>query len=160
MLKDHSLFRLVFNREHIVFLMLVAIYVAASFFTASAYGLADRFSALIYLNYFAMVTVGIAMLYVFYLCLRAYWLLFTKRPAHPVAFLLNDLKAGPLNPRRYLTALPVFIGFLFFMSVFTSMKEMIPAIHPFSWDLRIIRLDQFLHFGIDLSQSREFQDCS
>ena len=128
---------------------LVTLYMAASFLMASLYGQADKFSPLLYMDYSAMVTAGIAVLYFFYLCLRVYWLLFAKRPERPMQFLMQDLKDGPLNLQRYYAALPVFIGLLFFMSAFSSMKMMIPAIHPFAWDDAFIKLDRIIHFGID-----------
>lgn len=53
-----------------------------------------------------------------------------------------------LNPAGTLTFLLVFVGLIVFASAFSSFKASIPAIQPFSWDIRFMEWDQALHLGV------------
>lgn len=135
--------------ENIVFLGLVGLYMAASYLTAGIYGLKAYFSPLLYMNVFVQATIGVFCLYLIYLIFRIILLLARQRPARPIAVILADWKEGPLKPGRLAIALPVFAGFIFFFSAFTSMKQMIPGISPYHWDQTFAAIDRILHFGID-----------
>lgn len=69
------------------------------------------------------------------------------RPERLFVAFWEDLKKILLNRRSMRNALPVLVLFIFFMSVFTSMKSMIPAFQDFTWDADFVRLDQIVHFG-------------
>lgn len=141
--------RLPFYRVEYVFLLLVAIYVAVCAGVSHAYGLGDQFHPLMYMERCVVMTTFLGLVYVFYACLRVFYIMIVVRPRKLTRYLWDDWRAGPLNTERLIRALPVFVGFIFFFSAFTSMKQMIPGIHPFSWDKEFAALDYLLHFGID-----------
>ena len=132
-----------------IFLLLVAVYVATCAVVSHAYGLGDKFQPLMYMERCVVMTTFLGLVYLFYSLLRVFFIMITVRPRKLTRYLWEDLRKGPLNTQRLLKAIPVFIGFVFFFSAFTSMKQMIPGIHPFSWDQEFAALDHWLHFGID-----------
>lgn len=138
-----------FNRAEYVFLLLVALYMGICAFVAYSHGLGHRFHPLMYLEKCAVMTGGLALVYLFYSCFRILWIMVDIKPKKLARYIWDDWRKGPLNTERLIRAIPVFSGFIFFFSAFTSMKEMIPGIHPFTWDHEFAALDNFLHFGID-----------
>jgi hypothetical protein len=61
----------------------------------------------------------------------------------------RDLSANWLSRDRIATLLvPLLLAPLFF-STFSSFKSLIPLVAPFSWDEAFMRLDRWLHFGVD-----------
>lgn len=135
--------------ENLVLLGLVALYAAVSYLAALTHGMTDYFEPLMYMNVFMQATVGVGFAYMLYLLFRIFMILVRQRPVRPLAIVIADLKEGPLKPGRLAIAIPVFTGFIFFFSVFTSMKEMIPGISPYHWDQSFADIDRMLHFGID-----------
>lgn len=138
-----------YQRVEYIFLLLVAIYVATCAAVSHAYGLGDKFQPLMYMERCVVMTTFLGLVYLFYSLLRVFYIMITVRPQKLTRYLWEDLRRGPLNTQRLLKAIPVFIGFVFFFSAFTSMKQMIPGIHSFSWDQEFAALDHWLHFGID-----------
>lgn len=138
-----------FKRVEYVFLLLVALYMGLSAVAAYTHGLGDRFSPLMYLEKCAIMTGGLALIYMFYACFRILWIMISVRPQKLARYIWDDWRKGPLNTERLIRAIPVFIGFVFFFSAFTSMKEMIPGLNPFTWDHEFAALDKLLHFGVD-----------
>ncbi len=53
------------------------------------------------------------------------------------------------RPEEILGFILIFIGMEFFISAFTSLKSMIPILHPFDMDESFAAMDRWLHFGID-----------
>jgi len=137
------------HRFEFYFLSMVALYVGVCWFIADHFGYASYFKPLIQLFTGAQISLTFFLGYLLYRLIRAIILLAVNRPRKPALFLWHDLRQGPLNPTIYLRALPVFIGFLFFFSAFTSMKPLIGKIQPFPWDIYFLQLDNYLHFGID-----------
>lgn len=140
---------MILNRGNCIFMGLVALYVLVCWCVSAAYGLADSFYPILYLKTGAIMTGGLAALYGLCLALRAYFIMIFIRPPKLGAYLLQELRQGPLRAERYFRALPLFIGMMFFLSAFTSMKQIIPGIQPFVWDETFLNLDRILHFGID-----------
>lgn len=137
------------TRSEMIFLLLVALYVGASAVAAHYYGLSDRLEILMYMRHGVNMTGLLALGYFFYEAFRIIHVLIAVRPARPSKHIWAEWRRGPLNGERLLRAVPYFIGFVFFFSTFSSMKQMIPGIHPFSWDMDFAALDKWLHFGID-----------
>jgi hypothetical protein len=81
-------------------------------------------------------------------CLRLLAALVRARPARPVPFLVRKVRAG-LSAERLTNAVPLFLVLPPFMSVFTSMKTLIPVLNPYHWDGRLAAWDRMLHFGVD-----------
>lgn len=128
---------------------LVGLYMLASYGLALSTGLAEHFKPLMYLGAAKEITMLFLLCYGLYLPGRIIYRLLKHRPARPITFVANDLKAGPLAPDLYARALPVFILFLLFFSSFTSMKTLIPHLHVFAWDHTFMQMDQLIHFGHD-----------
>lgn len=137
------------TRSEIVFLLLAALYVAISAAVAYSYGLGHRFHVLMYMKNAVLMTTVIGLCYFCYIGLKVFYILFALRPERPARYIWTEWRRGPLDTERLLRALPVFVGFLFFFSAFTSMKQMIPGFNPLSWDKEFAVLDNLLHFGVD-----------
>lgn len=137
------------GKAECVFLLLVSIYMVVSATVAYSHGLGAQYHPLMYLNKAGVMSAFLGIVYFLYCGLRALYLLFTVRPKKPARFLWQDLRQGPLKTERLARAIPVFIGFTFFFSAFTCMKQLIPGLNPFSWDQEFAALDYLLHFGVD-----------
>lgn len=138
-----------FRPVEYVFLLLIALYMGISAFVAYSHGLGERFHPLMYMEQCVNMTSGLLVIYLFYLCFRILWIMVAIKPKKLARYIWDDWRKGPLNTERLIRALPIFIGFIFFFSAFTSMKQMIPGINPFSWDHEFAVLDNLIHFGID-----------
>jgi hypothetical protein len=69
------------------------------------------------------------------------------KPAHPIPYLLRDLRNFLGSARRMAHGLPMVLVMLLFMYVFMAVKESIPFIAPFSWDQGLSEIDKAMHFG-------------
>ena len=69
------------------------------------------------------------------------------RPQSPIAFLARDFRDVWFTPQRIAQGLPVMMLLPVFFSLFTSAKNLIPAIHPFAWDAAFAEIERILHFG-------------
>jgi hypothetical protein len=115
-------------REHCLLIGLVAVYVAAGFAIEAFLGVPRRMKLQILPTPFLLVTAIFSL-----------------------SFLLIQAAQGRGN--QYLT--PQGIGQFFtvlfllapFKSTFASIKQVIPEIHAFSWDQRLMELDYWMHFG-------------
>lgn len=137
------------TRAEKIFMALVLSYFLICIAIAGAYGLLDQFQPFLYLSTGAQMVSTFLLGYILYRLIRAGWLLIKIKPGDPKGYLWNDLKRGPLQAEIYLRALPILIGFFVFFSAFTSMKTMIPHVHPFVWDPYFAWLDRALHGGVD-----------
>jgi hypothetical protein len=84
------------------------------------------------------------------LCLaimRFYQMVRFVKPEHPIPYLLRDLRSFLGNRQRMAHGLPMVLVMLLFMYVFMAVKESIPFIAPFSWDLALAEMDKVMHFG-------------
>ena len=140
---------MILNRGNYVFLGLVALYLLICWRLSAAHGLEDSFHPVFYLDTGMVMTLSLAAFYGLGLALRAYYIMIFIRPERLTAYLWQEFRSGPLRAERFLRALPLFIGMVFFLSAFTSMKQIIPGIHPFTWDETLLRWDRAIHFGID-----------
>ncbi len=137
------------TRSDFVFLLLAAVYIAISAAVVYSHGLQDRFHVLMYMDKAMAMSYLLAFSYACYALVKIIYILLVVRPARPLGYIWAEWRRGPLNSERLIRAIPVFIGFIFFFSTFTSMKQLIPGINPFSWDKEFTALDKMLHFGID-----------
>ena len=137
------------TRSEIVFLLLAALYAGISAAVAYSHGLMDRFHVLMYMDKAMAMTYLLAFTYACYAVLKIVFILIVIHPARPSRYIWTEWRRGPLNTERLMRAIPVFVGFVFFFSTFTSMKQLIPGINPFSWDKQFAALDLVLHFGVD-----------
>lgn len=107
-------------------------YDAPTYFMTSYYSSCMHWSALIFLISFFVFRTFYVMVFIH-----------PKNLIHTITF---DLKHF-FTTERLLTAIPIILIIPFFFSVFTTAKNMIPIINPFSWDPFLSRLDLTLHIG-------------
>lgn len=134
--------------EILLALMILA-YLGLGWLASRDAGAASHFHPIMYLDSAAFFGYVLAKLYLFVFALRLFILAVHRKPPNLRAFFWDELKAGPLNRERWLRAIPVFATMIVMLSVFTSLKILMPIQHPFAWDERLLALDRHLHFGID-----------
>ncbi len=131
-------------RTHAVFLILIVLYAAAVLVAGRVSHASERVRLSLYSR-----TLLTAAFFAMSACIlgRAAYVLFTVRPSHPASYTFRDLwEHRPTRP-QLIQALPVFLSLPIFMSAFTSMKSLIPDIHPYCWDATWARWDALLHGG-------------
>lgn len=138
MLKEKLLtpFNLIFLGVTIVYGAVVytmtRIYDAPAYFTTSFYSTPLHWATMFFIVIFLSYRVFRAMIFV--------------RPKRLTRYLIDDIKSYATLD-RLLTFAPLFFLIPIFFSLFTSAKNMIPIIDPFSWDPAFAKLDAWLHFG-------------
>lgn len=83
------------------------------------------------------------------LTLRFYHIAMYERPKHPVPALLRDSWRFVRDPARAANGIVMSAIFLVFINLFAIIKDAIPIIQPFSWDVTLMEWDRWLHFGHD-----------
>jgi hypothetical protein len=71
------------------------------------------------------------------------------RPDRPIAWLAADIRRVLLDPERLLGGAVALVGIAAFQRSFAYLKDMVPVLHPFSWDQTFLDWDRALHFGTD-----------
>lgn len=131
-------------RIHGVFVGIAFLYIAGAVATAYACDADDRLSLHLYSE-------TLIVLIAFYCSIGiiAYgvYVLVWVHPPRPLQYSWNVLKTHVLTCERLLLGLPVVLILPLFMSVFSSLKVMIPVIRPFSWDATFDWLDVAIHAG-------------
>jgi PAP2 superfamily len=94
-------------------------------------------------------------LYIYLICLvlgllgRLAWIMLVVRPRRLFRHIADDCAGNLFAPERIALALPVLLGMPVAMSVYSSLKRMIPDLVPYRFDETFWRLDHWLHFGHD-----------
>lgn len=125
--------------------LVVVLYVACSVGAAFRAGHAGDIE---YLLYSAQVGIPALLFVLFVVAYRASWLFWVERPERLTRRLIEDLGSRYLTRERLGRAIPVILLMNVFMSVFSSMKFLIPVFHPYAWDQRLSALDSWLHGGV------------
>ncbi len=84
---------------------------------------------------------------ILFLTLRLAYIVLVMRPPLPITTLIREFRTVWFTPRRVVTGLSVMLVIPLFFSFFTSAKNLIPFINPFSWDPTFAELDRMIHFG-------------
>jgi len=117
---------------------------ATAWGAAAYFGLEERIAFRGYLwpmlLFYSLSIVLFLLGYVFYVMIRV-------RPRALARYLLETFRDRIFTPTRLVAGVQVLILVPIFTSIFTSMKILIPKIHPFAWDETFIRWDQWLHGG-------------
>lgn len=79
--------------------------------------------------------------------LRLLYITIVIRPQRPLSTFISEFRTLWFTPRRIVTGLSVMIFIPLFFSFFTSAKNLIPFIHPFSWDPVFAEWERMIHFG-------------
>ncbi len=111
---------------------LTQVYDAPAFFTTSFYSKALHWATLFFV-----------LLFVAY---RIFYIMIVKRPRRLTLTIFEDLKTY-FTWQRFFTALPMLLLIPIFFSLFTTAKNMIPVINPFSWDPFFAEMEAWMHFG-------------
>lgn len=78
---------------------------------------------------------------------RLLYITLAIRPRRPLTSFIIELKNIWFTPRRIVVGMSVMLFIPMFFSFFTSGKNLIPFINPFSWDPFFADLDRMIHFG-------------
>jgi len=132
-------------RAHIGLGALILVYVLVVLAVCTAFGTADQLSLWLYGSLFSTsaIIVGAA-----FIVARMLYVMCVVRPEQITKAIVTDLRSNYLTRKRLFNGLPVLVLLSVFNSVFTSMKTMIPIIHPYDWDPTLMAWDQALHFGM------------
>lgn len=130
------------DQQPLIFCVLAYLLAAAA--VSAAFGAGRPLALDLYSGSQAVLT-G-AFLLAFVLGHMVYVMVFV-RPRHLTRHIVADWRERYFTGERIAAALPVFVLMPVFFSAFTSMKAMIPVIHPFSWDAAFARWDLWLHGG-------------
>ncbi|MFQ5783750.1 MAG: phosphatase PAP2 family protein [Alphaproteobacteria bacterium] len=133
-------------REHRWFAAIVLAYVGAGLAAARAFGRPEMLKLSLYSG---EINLFVGLFLFGALVCRMLYVMVAVRPRRLSRYLIDDLKANLLAPRRLAYALPVWILIPVFISVFTSLKTMIPFVNPELWDVPFAAWDRTLHGGID-----------
>ncbi len=126
-------------------LSIVALYAATGVVVAKHAGRLSQFHLWQYSETVGLATLLVVMVFSIG---RILWIMAVMRPDRLTAAIIADFRRW-LDRRRLVAAFPVAVAFTIFISVFTSLKMLIPILHPFAWDPAFMELDRTVHFGMD-----------
>jgi hypothetical protein len=132
-------------RTHAALGALVLAYLLIACLVAAAFGQLGRISPFLYNSRFNILVLLYALAFLFVQAIR---IMVVQRPARPIEAIAAAFRVRYLTRRRLFNAIPVIILLSVFTSVFTSLKAMIPLMHPYSWDTTLMHWDMLLHFGV------------
>ncbi len=107
---------------------LVALYLVAISLVHAIFGVRDKLLLEIYYDWFTRLAVVFSGLFILF-------------------HIRNKSYRGYFQPRSLAGLFTVFLLAPLFKSAFASFKQTIPLIHPFSWDVSLMKLDYALHLG-------------
>ncbi len=124
----------------------LALYVAVVWSLAEALGVGHKVSFSSYLAlagqiYLICLVVGVLA--------RLGYVLLWLRPRRPIRHLIDDFGGHVFSLERLALALPVLVAMPVTMSVYSSLKRMIPDLVPYHHDELFWQWDRWLHFGHD-----------
>jgi hypothetical protein len=127
------------------------IYAVPAFFAVCVTLVATAFGARGHVRYFlypstALLATAIAA-FVFFVIFVAR--LGIQGHPRPLLAIRDRIRAAVRRPEEVLAFVGVVTAIVIFISLFTSLKSMIPLIQPFAYDLLFADLDRALHFGVD-----------
>ena len=74
---------------------------------------------------------------------------FVRPKTSPTIYLLKDMGRFLRSRARWLNAAPMIATLVYFILCFSTIKQLVPVINPFSFDMTFMELDRTLHFGMD-----------
>ena len=133
-------------RDHRAMLACVLAYALLAVLVAEYHGMPGRLRVAQY-SLAIPVTTGFYLLFFFLVYLV--YVMTAVRPARLTAHIAADLRGNWLGVERVAGGLLAVLVLQFFLSLFTSLKAMIPVIQPFAWDATFAAWDRALHGGVD-----------
>lgn len=134
------------GRAHAPIAWFVFAYAACGLLISAFFGQAGEAWPLLYIGFFFSKSLVLLLIYVFARLLHA---MVIVRPARLFAHVWNDFTANPDVHRQLAAGIPLAILVPVFLSVFASLKVLIPEVNPFGWDATFAEWDRLLHGGID-----------
>jgi hypothetical protein len=120
-------------------------YIGSGYGVAWWFELQHKHSLTLYSRTFLWGLLGAVWLLAIVFLVRA---LAVTRPPRLFPYLRNELTGRYLTIERLCAILPVVLLTGPFFSTFTSLKLMIPDLHPFAWDATFARWDAAVHGGV------------
>ncbi len=74
---------------------------------------------------------------------------YVRPEGSPTVYLVKDIWRFLSSPARLLNAIPMTFVLIYFVLCFSTIKDAVPMVNPFSWDMTFMELDRVLHFGMD-----------
>lgn len=135
-----------FGQHEAIFALLTGLYALGGAALAAHIGQLKNFKPLLYSNAVGLTTLFLGLAFI---AGRIVYVMAKIRPDRLTRFLVDDFCGFLVNDDRLARAVPIFLCFTVFISVFTSLKMMIPFVNPFVWDETFMKWDRVLHGGID-----------
>lgn len=132
-------------RDHVWLIAPVEAYVIVTCLIATVLGRPNTISLLSYEPAFVAAT---PILCLGFLAGRMTYVMVVKRPARLARAIINDMRYNCLTREHILNALPVILVMPLFNSACTTLKSLIPLLHPYDWDATFSGWDSRLHFGV------------
>ncbi|QQG35815.1 MAG: phosphatase PAP2 family protein [Micavibrio aeruginosavorus] len=132
------------SRFFIIYAVLIGLFGLVIKILTVKYGAGFITTAALYLQPFD-VTLTISV--IAFLFFRILYVCLIDRPARPLLALYREFRYRWFTPRRVVQGLAVMILIPVFFSFFTSAKNLMPLINPFSWDPAFAEWDRMIHFG-------------
>ena len=134
-------------RRQPLLLMAVALYALVAYAAARLAGVSEHFSISLYSG----VQLQLLGIFVFGATCLVYPLavIAVVRPARPLRHIAQGWREHFFTRERVVVALPALIALPLLLSVYTSMKTLIPVFDPYTWDLPLAAFDRWLHGGSD-----------
>ena len=131
---------------HRPFIILTFLYALVGWVVVQGTGQPDRLSLFQYNGVIPVITalclVGFAFGYPVYVMVFV-------RPKRLLRYLANDLRGVWLVPERILGGAIVFLLLPTVISIYSSIKVLIPFLQPYDWDVTFLAWDRLLHGGYD-----------
>jgi hypothetical protein len=133
-------------RVHAPIAWFIFAYAVCGLVLSTFFGQAGESWPLLYVGFFLSKSLLLLLFYVFARLLHA---MIVVRPQRLFEHLWRDFTANPEVHRQLAAGIPLVILLPLFLSVFASLKVLIPEINPFGWDAAFADWDRLLHFGFD-----------
>lgn len=127
-----------------VYLALILSFGILVYALTEKYGAGFTYTQVLYARHFYVTLMIFAALFVAF---RLMYIMIVMRPPLALPVFLEEIKTMWLTPRRMVWGMSVMIFIPLFFSFFTTAKNLIPFIHPFSWDPVLSEWDKTIHFG-------------
>ncbi len=122
----------------------IAIYTVAAGLLAAALGRSQGFQPFLYLGEWITVAFGLLIPCII---IRAAIAGAIRRPIAPLSGFCSEL-AGAMRP-RLMAGFLLFCAIVIFYGSFTSVKNLLPHLFDFNWDVRLANFGRALHWGSD-----------
>lgn len=134
-------------RTNRVLLCIAAAFTVATYLTSLAVGLPFKSDTIKLLSTAATVLVPVFLLFMmgWHFLRMAIFI----RPRRPTRRFLSDTRYYVFDPERLAVGLVAFLATSLVLGCFGYMKDLIPVLHPFSWDPAFAEWDRWLHGGRD-----------